>query len=39
VLLEKDAKEELDLVRNEKVLHRVKENRSIIHTIKTRKAD
>ena len=28
-----------DRVRNEEVLHRVKEDRNIIHTVKRRKAD
>ena len=41
VVLDKDGKENswTDPVRNEEVLHRVKEERSVIHTIKRRKAN
>jgi hypothetical protein len=39
VVLEKDTKISwTDRVRNEEVLHRVKEERNIVHTIKRRKA-
>jgi hypothetical protein len=38
-MLEKDGEDQLDQrVRNEKVLHRVKEERNIIHTVKRRRA-
>jgi hypothetical protein len=40
VVLEKDGEDQLDRsVRNEEVLHRVKEERNIVHTIKRRKAN
>jgi hypothetical protein len=40
VVLEKDGKISLtDRVRNEEVLHTVKEERNILHTVKRRKAN
>jgi hypothetical protein len=40
VVLEKNGEDQLtDHVRNEEVLHRVKEERNILHTIKRRKAN
>jgi hypothetical protein len=40
VVLEKDGEDSLtDRVRNEEILHRVKEERNIVHTIKRRKAN
>jgi hypothetical protein len=39
VVLEKNRDQLTNLVRNEKVLHRVKEERNIVHTIKRRKAN
>jgi hypothetical protein len=38
LMLEKDGEDQLDdCVRNEELLHRIKEYRNILHTIKTRK--
>jgi ribosomal 50S subunit-associated protein YjgA (DUF615 family) len=40
VVLEKDGEYQLDrLSRNEEVLHRIKEERKIVHTVKRRKVN